>query len=215
MENAIPMTGEIGKRLRWLRTERGMSIAEVARKAELTESAVYRIESAARAKPQADTIAALARALGVSTDELLGMEPPPYAVGMGPVNDFVLVPLIGAESIGDTTFAEQDIEAMHLVPKALLPDGHEDACFLTEASGASMADVGITEGDQLLVCKGLPVTDGDIGVVKVDGEIVVKRVYRRNGRLQLVSDNSVYQPREVDESLLIGVVMWCRRMLKR
>ena len=77
-----------------------------------------------------------------------------------------------------------------------------------------MIDAGIADGDQVLVCKTLPVTDGDIAVLKVNGEIVVKRVYRRKGQLQLVSDDSGYQPRDVDEGSLVGVIVWCWRVLK-
>jgi len=195
-----------------------MSIAQVARNAELTESAVYRIESADRAKPRADTIAALARALGVTTDELLDMEPPSgqhiRTAGTEAAEEFVLVPRVRAASLGDGTFAADQVEAMQLLPTAALPHGHEDACFLTEARGQAMTDAGIGDGDELLVCRSLPVADGDIAVLNVEGEILVKRVYRRNARLQLVSDNSAYQPREVDEGSLVGVIMWCRRMLK-
>ena len=200
-----------------------MSIGELARGAELSESAVYRIETKARARPQADTVAALALALGVTADELLGIEQPggamresqTYAVGMEPVEEFVLVPFIGAASAGNGTLAEDNVEYLHRIDRTSLPQGHEDSCFITEARGDSMADVGISNGDQLLVCRTLPVSDGDIAVLNVDGEVVVKRVYRRNRKLLLVSENHDYPPREVDEALLIGVVMWSRRMHKK
>jgi len=61
----------------------------------------------------------------------------------------------------------------------------------------------------------LRLANGDIAILNVDREVVVKQVFRRDERLLLVSHNPDFAPREVHESLLIGVLMWCRRMLKR
>jgi SOS-response transcriptional repressor LexA len=54
-----------------------------------------------------------------------------------------------------------------------------------------------------------------IAVLNVDDEVLVKRVYRRDGHYLLISDSPDFPPREVDEASLIGVVMWTRRFLKK
>ena len=69
------VTGAIGRRVRELRANRRWSIADLARRANLTESAVYKIETNPNAQPQPNTLASLARALDVSADELLGLSP--------------------------------------------------------------------------------------------------------------------------------------------
>jgi transcriptional regulator with XRE-family HTH domain len=61
---------EIGKRIKELREERGLSQREVARRAGLTPSAVGFIEHGQTRNPSVETVVAVARALGVGAGEL-------------------------------------------------------------------------------------------------------------------------------------------------
>jgi transcriptional regulator with XRE-family HTH domain len=67
---------DIGKRIRDLREERGLTQREVARRAGLTPSGVGFIEHGQTRNPSAETVMAVARALGVPVEELL-REPVP------------------------------------------------------------------------------------------------------------------------------------------
>ena len=71
---------EIGKRIRELREERGLTQREVARRAGLTPSGVGFIENGQTQNPSAETVVAVARALGVPVEELLRE---PASVGKG------------------------------------------------------------------------------------------------------------------------------------
>lgn len=62
----------IGERIREWRHRRKLSIAELARATRVTESTIYRLEAEGR-KPRSDTLQAIADALDVSADELLGL----------------------------------------------------------------------------------------------------------------------------------------------
>jgi len=66
----------IGKRIRDLREERGLTQREVARRAGLTPSGVGFIEHGQTRNPSAETVMAVARALGVPVEELM-REPVP------------------------------------------------------------------------------------------------------------------------------------------
>src|SRR5438270_318008 len=69
------MTGEtLGARIRRLRAAAGLTQEEVARRAR-TPVATLRNWESDRRQPLADAIVALAGALGVTTDELLGVVP--------------------------------------------------------------------------------------------------------------------------------------------
>lgn len=209
----------LSKRIRDLRIRRGMSVPELARAAALTESTVYRLETEGR-PPRFDTLLAIAEALKIDVSDLVdqkadhssspGFPLPKDAIPV-PLNDTVLVPLIGEVSAGPGILAEQNIEYLHRLPKTFIPAGNEDSCFLLRARGESMIDAGIQDGDLLFICNAVEVDDGDIAVLLVDDEAVVKRVYRKNGTLMLVSENPAYPPREVDQAFLIGRVMWIRR----
>jgi transcriptional regulator with XRE-family HTH domain len=65
---------DIGKRIRDLREERGLTQRELARRAGLTPSGVGFIEHGQTRNPSAETVVAIARALGVPVEELLGEE---------------------------------------------------------------------------------------------------------------------------------------------
>jgi transcriptional regulator with XRE-family HTH domain len=69
---------DIGKRIRALREERGLTQREVARRAGLTPSGVGFIEHGQTRNPSAETVVSIARALGVPVEELLE-EPVPLA----------------------------------------------------------------------------------------------------------------------------------------
>jgi transcriptional regulator with XRE-family HTH domain len=70
-----PVDARVRRRLRELRTERGMTLAQVAQRASIDLSTLSRLESGKR-RLALDHVPVLARALGVSTDELLGTPPP-------------------------------------------------------------------------------------------------------------------------------------------
>ena len=63
-----------GKRIRSLRTEKGWTIAELARHAGLTESYVSNIEGGKRPNLSLATVISLARAFRVSLDYLAGFD---------------------------------------------------------------------------------------------------------------------------------------------
>ncbi len=73
---------DIGKRIRELREERGLSQREVARRAGLTPSGVGFIEHGQTRKPSVETVMAIARALSVPVEELL--EKPAVPLGESP-----------------------------------------------------------------------------------------------------------------------------------
>jgi transcriptional regulator with XRE-family HTH domain len=68
-------------RLREVRLSRGMTQAELGRKADVTASYVWRLESAGAA-PGIDLVARLARALGTTSHDLLPLAAPPDTVGV-------------------------------------------------------------------------------------------------------------------------------------
>src|SRR5918994_6069591 len=71
-----PVDSRVRRRLRELRTERGLTLQQVADQAHLDISTLSRLESGKR-RLALDHLPALAAALGVSADELLGAAPSP------------------------------------------------------------------------------------------------------------------------------------------
>ena len=82
--------------------------------------------------------------------------------------------------------------------------------FFFSVEGDSMQGAEIFAGDILVVDKSIRPRHGQIVVAFVDGQRLVKRLYRRNGRVALLAENPLYPPLEIgeDQELLVwGVVI--------
>ncbi|WP_370637198.1 LexA family protein [Legionella sp. 16cNR16C] len=86
---------------------------------------------------------------------------------------------------------------------------HPSSTFLLTASGDSMKDAGIVNGDLLVVDRSLEPAHGRIVIAAVDGELTVKRLSRINGQVQLIPENSAFSPIDITENqdlIIWGVV---------
>ena len=71
------------------------------------------------------------------------------------------------------------------------------ATFFLRVSGDSMIGAGIYAGDILIVDRSIVPSDGKIVIAAIDGELTVKRLYRRDGHIRLLSENPRYKPIEI------------------
>ena len=86
---------------------------------------------------------------------------------------------------------------------------HKEATFFVRVRGDSMAGAGIRNGDLLVVDRAREATDGDIVIAVVDGELTVKRLYKRGGNLRLMPENPCFHPidfKDGQELTVWGVV---------
>lgn len=86
---------------------------------------------------------------------------------------------------------------------------HPQATFLLRARGESMRDVGIFDGDVLVVDRALQARNGHVVVAVVDGEFVCKMLSMRAGRVALKAANPSYSdiiPQEGQSVEVWGVV---------
>ncbi|BBQ83462.1 DNA polymerase V subunit UmuD [Klebsiella sp. WP3-W18-ESBL-02] len=70
---------------------------------------------------------------------------------------------------------------------------HPSATYFVKASGDSMIEAGINDGDLLVVDSSRKAEHGDIVIAAVDGEFTVKRLQMRP-TIQLNPMNSAYSP---------------------
>ena len=63
----------LGQRIQRLREESGMSVQELATRAETTYQSIWRIERGDQKDPSIALVRGIARALGVGVDRLIGM----------------------------------------------------------------------------------------------------------------------------------------------
>ena len=163
-------------------------------------------------RPQEDTSAAapLRELLAVSPPDSLpattqalaqelGIDPAAYARGLGL-----------AESATQAGFpspaADHRIQRVDLNAELVQ---HEEATLLVRVRGESMRDVGIFDGNILVVDKSLTPVHGDIVVAILDDEFTCKKLYCRDGLVKLQPANPDFPeivPQEGQELRIWGVV---------
>lgn len=70
---------------------------------------------------------------------------------------------------------------------------HPAATFFVRVSGDSMLGAGINDGDVLVVDRSLVCKERSIIIAVVNGELTVKRFFKRGAVVALVAENSKYQ----------------------
>ena len=98
------------------------------------------------------------------------------------------VPVLGRIAAGLPLLAQENYEGSIRVDTSMLPPG--GTVFALVVNGDSMIDDGIHHGDYLFVRQRSQVRDGQIAVVRVEGDATVKRVFREGPRLRLQPANS-------------------------
>ena len=99
------------------------------------------------------------------------------------------LPVYGEIAAGGPRAAEQ----LELGEVVIAEDQVKGECFALRVVGESMIEVGIFEGDHLIVEIGVRVHSGDIVVALLDGETTVKRYQEKNGQIFLVPENKHMQ----------------------
>ncbi|STX52421.1 SOS (error prone) mutagenesis protein UmuD (RumA) [Legionella busanensis] len=83
---------------------------------------------------------------------------------------------------------------------------HPAATFMVRAQGDSMKDAGIQNGDLLIVDRSIEATHGKVVIAALNGELTVKRLSCRNGRVCLIPANPSYSPIDITEETVL--VIW-------
>jgi len=102
-----------------------------------------------------------------------------------------LIPVVGNVAAGSPILAEEYVEDQVMLPDSMLGDGTH---FILKVHGDSMINVGIMDGDYVVVHKQNIANNGEIVVAVIDGNATVKRFYKENGRFRLQPENSAMSP---------------------
>ncbi len=117
-----------------------------------------------------------------------------------------MAPVAGRVRAGKPILAAEERDAHILIDKSLFPA--EDA-FALKIKGDSMVEAGILEGDFVIVKPRNDINSGEIGVVLLENEATVKRIYVKKGEIILKPENREMEPvtYKADEVRIIGKVI--------
>jgi repressor LexA len=114
------------------------------------------------------------------------------------------VPILGPVAAGEPITAIEDIEGYVPFDRGMF--GGKDL-FALRIEGESMIEVGIFDGDLVIVEKTPVAKDGEIVVALVDDSATVKRFFKENGHYRLQPENQDYEPIIVDQVEILGRVI--------
>ena len=119
------------------------------------------------------------------------------------------VPLIGKVAAGSPILATENVVDYIPFPVDQLPNKET---FMLTVKGDSMINMGIFDGDNLLVQKQNTARNGDVIVALVEDSATVKRFYKEDGHIRLQPENDNMDPIIVKDCSILGKVIGLIRM---
>ncbi len=174
-------------RLKELRQARGFTQEDVARAVGLQKAAICKYETGRVSIPP-DTLMVLCDMFGVSADHMLCRQAPVTSLHKTPATlsgffhptqeEVVGVPLLGRVHAGLPMLAEENISEYIPLPAAEVRAGEY---FYMEVEGDCMVGACIPE-------------NGQIAVIRLEDEVLLRKVKWINSQLVLIPANTRYEP---------------------
>ena len=179
---------DFAKRLKELRVSRGLTQEDLARELNLVKSSISMYENGKR-KPSFEVLEAIADYFNVNMDTL-------YSSAPVFVPSLKRVPMLGYAAAGQP-LENLDGQDTYYVET----DSRYAVDFCITVRGDSMINAGINDGDIVFVKSQPEVPNGKIACVEIDNErVCIKRFYKTDTGVMLVSENPKYAPLQFSES---------------
>lgn len=181
---------DISDRILNIILEKEISYGELADKTGIPKSALQRYATGQTEKIPIDRLQIIATEIGTTPEYLMGWNSDDSNDCKSP---FLPIPrmkrwqVIGGTACGTPIHKEIEEETI-LAPVDI------DADRVFRCIGDSMIGAHIFDGDLVFIKTGEYVEDGRIGVVRIDDEYTLKRIYRGEDYLELRSENPKYPP---------------------
>ena len=112
------------------------------------------------------------------------------------------VPLVGRVTAGMPVLAVENIEDYLTLPREMVG---RDEMFCLRVNGESMIDIGILDGDIVVLRKQDTAENGEIVVAMTpDDEATLKRIFYEDDRVRLQPENSTMDPIYVENATVLG-----------
>ncbi|HHT97225.1 MAG TPA: transcriptional repressor LexA [Clostridiales bacterium] len=123
--------------------------------------------------------------------------------------ELVNVPVIGTITAGQPILAVENVESYFPIPSEYMPNIET---YMLNVKGDSMINVGIFDGDKILIQRQNHAKNGEIVVALIDDEVTVKTFYKENGYFRLQPENDGMSPIILPNLEILGKVIGLFRM---
>ncbi len=153
------------------------------------------------------------RCITIVNDEFMPTETTEDSIipfGQGNYSDTITLPVIGDVAAGSPILAEQNISETLTLPVSIVGDS---GSFLLNVHGDSMIEIGINDGDYVVVQEQKTAHNGEIVVAIIEDGATVKRFFKEKDHIRLQPENSSMDPIIVPDCAIAGkVIALFRRM---
>lgn len=125
--------------------------------------------------------------------------------------EMVQIPILGQVAAGQPILAVENIEGYFPIPAEFVPN---EETFMLKVKGESMINIGILDGDNVLVKRQKTAHNGDTVVALVDDSATVKTFYKENGYIRLQPENDTMEPIIVPNCEIVGIVFGVFRFFR-
>jgi repressor lexA len=124
--------------------------------------------------------------------------------------DYFNVPVLGNVAAGTPILAVENVERTFPLP---MDFAKSNKVFMLKVKGESMINVGINDGDYVIVEQRQTAVNGEIVVALMEDSATVKTFYKEKGYFRLQPENDSMEPIIVNEVSILGKVVGLFRMM--
>lgn len=127
-------------------------------------------------------------------------------------SDIINVPLLGKVTAGSPIEAIEMPDEYFTLPAYLIPTHKE--VFTLRVQGTSMINIGIHDGDIVIVQRQQTANNGDVVVAMTeDNEVTLKTFYKEDGYFRLQPENDTMDPIILDKVYIVGKAIGLYRQM--
>lgn len=118
--------------------------------------------------------------------------------------DVISIPVLGRVAAGEPLLAVENVDSYFPLPTHDLPN---QELFMLIVKGDSMVNMGILDGDMIVVKRQNTAENGEVVVALMEDSVTVKRFYKENGHYRLQPENDFMEPIIAEHVEILGKVI--------
>ena len=119
-------------------------------------------------------------------------------------DEMVNLPVLGNVAAGEPIFADENVEDTITFSMRFV---RNEGSFMLRIRGNSMVNIGIMDGDYIIVGPQQTAQNGDVVVALIGDEATCKTFYHEKNTVRLQPENDEMEPIYVENPMIIGKVI--------